>query len=175
MLCVAAADFDAPIWRSKDVPPSDLFLEERASAHLSLYPSKNAMFRWFWEFRCRFDLIDREKYRNPRSMNFQRATTHCSTGWRRYYFRSFQSESLFLLSIYPFVHPAAVAAAEQVQKLLVEKGGSIGNDAFCPVMNYEEERERERGRDVDIETREMRRSVAAQWQWQRQTQQRLTE
>ena len=66
-------------------------------------------------------------------------------------------------------------AADQVQKLLAEKGGSIGNDAFCPVMNYEEERERERGRDVDIETREMRRSVAAQWQWQRQRQQRLTE
>ena len=49
---------------------------------------------------------------------------------------------------------------QQVQKLLAEKGGSIGIDAFCPVMNYEgEERERERGEDgVDIER------CGVQWQ-----------
>ena len=42
---------------------------------LDLARPKNAMSPRFWQFRCRFGLIDGEKYRNPRSMNFQRATT----------------------------------------------------------------------------------------------------
>ena len=96
MLCVAA-DFDALIWRSKDVPPSDLFLEERAL--ISLYPSKNAMFRWFWEFRCRFDLIDREKYWNPRSMNFQRATAHFARHCRLQYWMEKILFSLFSVRV----------------------------------------------------------------------------
>ena len=128
-------------------------------------------------FGCRdVDLIDREKYWNPRSMNFQRATTlpATATALGKILFSLFSvrvSLSLVDLSVRPSrgTTVTAVGAAEQVQKLLAEKGGSIGNDAFCPVMNYEE-RTTSISRDAAFSGR-----LAAQWQQQRQWQQRLTE
>ena len=142
------------------------FVSRESNSHLSLShsPPKMQCFCDFWVLRCRLDLIDREKYRNPRSMNFQRATAHFARHCRLQYwmekilFSLFSvrvSLSLVDLSVRPSrgTTVTAVGAAEQVQKLLAEKGGSIGNDAFCPVMNYGEGGGRRR-------YREMRRSVA---------------
>ena len=112
----------------------------------SLSPPKMQCFCDFWVLRCRFDLIDREKYRNPRSMNFQRATNLDG------------EDIIFALFSQSLSLSRRFIQQQQVQKLLAEKGGSIGIDAFCPVMNYEgEERERKARRRY----REMRRSVAA--------------
>ena len=121
-----------PIWRSKDVPRGNLFLGERTNAPRSRSSQKCdvsvvlAVTMSIWIDRWR--KISKSAINElPEGNNFG----------ERILFSLFSARSsLSCPSIIPHYWQRQQKQQQQVQKLLAEKGGSIGNDAFCPVMNY---------------------------------------